>query len=77
MNRQLLMNDSCIESSGLISFCYKENKVETDETHVRTVLEQRSLLSSKGACCPPCVSCTVSFATLFAPKLFSFTALKV
>lgn len=73
MNRQLLMNDDCIESSGLISFCYKENKVETDETHVRTVLEQES----KGACCPPCVSCTISFAILFAPKLFSSTALKV
>lgn len=73
INEQATANDSRIESSGSISFCYKENKVASQETHVRTVLEQES----KGACCPPCVSCTVSFANLFSPKLFSSTALKV
>jgi len=51
INKQATTNDSCIESSGLPAFCYKERKTATEEFHDRTVVDQESV----GTCCPHCV----------------------
>lgn len=48
INKQETTNDSCIESSGSLAFCYNEKKAETGEFHDRTVLDQEPI----GTCCP-------------------------